>query len=1386
MKKLLVAMLAAAGLAAFAADPNSEETAIQLKPTTSQQHVAVKLYPEGTNEMQVCYYKMTLSKGKAYTIWVGDKSARDAAIDIDDAYPKISTSETQEEPMASFEMVEFGEEQRWVVDGKTWGYDDDDGWDDDFGDDEGDLGDFGDDDFDIDWVDPVIPDSWTYYIVIRGKAGETCNLYYIQKNDVPVGVAQNPLVISPDTKDVTKGGLEFKSSDYFVQMKVVAGRRYYLMTSGGASTNLHAFVGLTDGVLTNIVPWTVGAYDQGVCYIPDASGTKVFSVSSGLGYSSKMGLKFRVDPARAIASHSAKTLTVGKETTCWPGWMNKPNSGFYDNIIDEELFSFSAAKGKRYVVDTEGAATNLILRLYDKDGNVLATNVSKGKGSLDVRAAFEATAKATYYVGVCEDLPLFDDTVTPTYAPVTLTLREVAIDESASTVNPIPGDAAQRPEAVDTVGCGPNTLDATRWYNTYSFIGRGPVSNEEAGVTYAFSTTTVNPSEPVVNGMTALVYWMSGKTKKVVATGDITPGEVFSFSADANRTYYLRIYPTDGEGLDCPDYRLHAMAFCEYQAVGSLKVTPKGAAAATWQLGKTVKGKLSYESAKYAVGDSLILPEGQYTVKYLTVKGYSKPSPETKTVSVVAGKVVELIDTYYSDKYDSKDDNTAKVGKTTYAATSWSLKNAPTTTTGRGHTLWKNDPADYYAITPKDGYLYDFALEASEGGDAVFSILDANLKPLDGASKVKGVSQIAMPASASKKYFVKVEHANDAARVDGTYDINGFFANVGAIKFSKTSVTAKDTATSVKLTVNRSASDGELKVRYRTVDGSAKAGEHYVAQEDVLTWSNKDKKAKTIEIKLIPKLGAWYAGGDKTFTVELEDAHGEYPAPITTPTATVTIKESSKASVTQQSVYDKKAAKTAKVTTEKTPLRGGTYFGVVSAADGALTNGFPQAASVTLTVSAKDAASTAKDTISAKVALAGKTYTFKPAKNESAWDGTNEVGQLFKTLKLVQKVNKVEYENTLELTLSDGAVATDWASSKCGVKLLMNVPDANAKGVQANVAYQGEIFRQNAKVQDYLNAVVKFAGYYTMALKPVAETLRPGVPSGNGYLTVTVDNKGKAKVAGLLADNTKVSASATACAIVKNDESPVGWDMYVPVFQAKSPYCFAALLKLTAKPIAGTKPDGKSVNPDGTSYDIVIATDSQVMWNNDNAKLTYKGDGGWQIDIVPVGGWYDKVFTLQNYYKDYALKVDTASISEFPKEVITTAGYRFVTDVEPDRFDVDLAANALTTPKKSLVKDGKAYDLAASVNPCNVQVKLARATGIVTGSCSVWSENADGSAMKEITGFKHYGILLLERDASSEALGTGVLTAGFLNKSVKVGGRNTVFSVPFNIADQTK
>ena len=1302
---------------------------------------------------QVFFLKATLSRSRAYSVWLTDKSGD--TIDIYSIDPAEATDDEQIEPSAMF--LEYS--GKWgsmcVLTEDEWYVDPDD----------------------PEMSDPV---SWTYYFQISGNKGDTVMFHWQQGNQLPKGIEENPELITPQQgKELSTKLKKFVTGEYAYQYQFegLPGRRYLFATLNGTAANAYTLSFGGSGKATEYAKWlTTG--NAAWSYDPDMEGPCNVIVSEPTeNDTATQGLKYKLLPVRTLAAHNPKTLALGATgVTFVPGRINATDNAYYDEIIDQQLFSVALTKNASYVAETTGALSNLLMRVYNASGAILYESRTKGDGTGDVRCGFTAPLTGIYYIGVCENLP-DDDLDELCGQPVCLTIEEVTpevgvpdrwdpADDTTSracALTPALGYNWSYPTAVDPEGHGWHALGKSDWYDVFAI-------NARAGMTYRL-VTSLNDESKRFTRLAARVFYMNGKKEVTVsASGDVNPDSTnpLNFKADNNGIYYVRLSVEDGVGLDFPEYKMH-VSTCDTEkgssdGYGLLKVMLDGTTDGAWAINK--------EKVFYPSDGAVPLKAGAYTVKFQAAKGFGTPA--TRTVTVLAGKTTTL-SVAYGDTFDPKDD-------TIKGATSWALKTTPTY---QSRTLWTDDKQDYFVFTAKEGQYYDFAL-ADVTGDAVISIVDANDAVVGGISGQTVVSQATFP---NGKFYVKVHHGTKEAK-GGAYTLSGFYANVGAIKFGKTSVSAKDSAATVALTVNRTAKDGRVRVRYSTVAGTAKPGESYIAQNGVLEWANGDNKAKTITVKLLPPLLGIYdaKSAAKSFKVVLKpvaELEGdEYPAQITADTCTVTVTQSAPKSVTTvEQAYAKKAVKPATVKTETVPLRAGTYFGVVACPADALKTGLPRLASITMTVGAKDAESTAKDTISAKVALAGKSYTFKLASKEAPWD--EESGTLKKKrLVLDQKIAGTTYSNVLDIEVADGSVATDWFRGICVAKLEMNVPTADGKSLLGKATYEGELPRQNAKVQPYLTAMAGFAGYYTLALVPKGAIPMvkgmPNCPAGNGYLTVTIDNKGKAKVAGQLADETKISLSVAACGLESDGKG--GYVLCVPVYAAKSPYCFGGGLVLCRKAIAAAKPDGRMVNPDEKNYDIVVdAASSCLIWNNDNAALTYGGTSGWKLDVAPVGGWYDTVFNLQSYYKTYALSIQTAEIAEFPKEALSS-GYQYVSTAnnDPNGFAFDFAGNAIALPKKQLVKDPstRQTDLENSVNPYNIQVKFARATGIVSGSFSLWTTN--GTAQKEITGIKHNGVLVLQRDVDG-ALDERVLSAGFFNMKTKVSGRNWSMSCPFNL-----
>ncbi len=1362
MKKTILSIALLACAASFAGTlSTTEKNASTIK---SSQSVTLKYSEEeGT---YIGYLKSTLSRQRAYTVYTqGVTTNMELSVSV---YPKEKDSEDAKEPQAEFEEVDVaGDDIYQVMYADSWYIDDEDAAESD-------------------------PKSWVYYFEFTAETPATFTVNFSSSVVLPEGIADNPRLITPAAATNTVKSALQTGGEYFFRARLSEGVMYSFSTSGGSEEKDVAFSidiapeeddsSIDDesgdgGDEEDDTPsyeayddpaFAEDPYNEGMFVVPDTTGYFIITIS-GEGISSnetenaQFAFSHKKYSSLTPAQHDVKAaLLPGDEVECVAGRLCDISTGAYDAVVEESLYSFTAVKGGRYAAETSGAAASLLMRVYDAKGNVLVENETLDGVSDDVRCAFEASAAGTYYVGVCESLEdfLFDE---PSYSACTLKFESIAAadgdpdewdaaDDAAAGATPLEVNVADSYGYVfsDGAASGVHRLSKTDWFDTFSIAAR-------KDVVYALGFEFADPEEVSPLPLHVEVFTLSGTKETEVDEAEISPGyggTVLEFTAAANAVYYVRVRVNEMAGLDYPGYVVKTMAQSSGGAeLGVLRVNLLGAETAAFSIGS--------ETVKYPSGSAVVLPGNTYTVKFSAVSGLKTPAQES--VKVEAGAEETVLDVYYSDTSDPGDD-------TPKGAASWALKNVETSFM---RTLWETDREDNFAITGADGYYYDFSI-ASGGADAVFSITNAERGVI--VADRTSASLVNLPKSASK-YYLAVRHADAENPAGGGYVVSGFFKNVGAIKFAKTAVSVRETASAAAVQVKRTAKEGRVRVRYRTSDGTAAAGDDYVEQSGILEWVDGDSKAKTISVKLIPELVAYYKG-DRTFDVILEPLDeseleaGEYPASIAGgEVCTVTMTESSRPGATVESAYAAKAPKAATVKTATVPLETGTYYGVIEAEKGALTNGFPQLASVTFTASTANPAA-----LSAKVALAGKTYSF----SAKGWDEDGDEGEKTKTFALARKVNGVTYTNTLSVTVNSGSTAAegDWTNGVGQVELVMNVPDANNKGVQRNVNYSGTVFRNNAKVQDYLAAVTNFTGYYTISLipSPFIEA-DEGIPSGYGYITLAVDNKGTAKVAGMLADGTtKPSLSVAACRIEPDGFSANGYSMYVPVYFAKSPNLFGGTIRLYK-----SEADGP----------VVAAAPSTLTWNNDNPAVRYDCSEGFALELMPAGGWFDTLINLERYYLDSALRVSAGDVAEFPKELLPS-GYDFTVGgaAQADGEAVSVAANAFSVQRRSLVKDGTSYDWTASVNPANVQVKLARATGLVSGSFSAWSENASGAA-REVTGFKHNGVLILAHDPDL-GLDESLATVGFAFKQIPLSGyveavkrnvsRKWTFSFPFCVA----
>jgi len=410
----------------------------------------------------------------------------------------------------------------------------------------------------------------------------------------------------------------------------------------------------------------------------------------------------------------------------------------------------------------------------------------------------------------------------------------------------------------------------------------------------------------------------------------------------------------------------------------------------------------------------------------------------------------------------------------------------------------------------------------------------------------------------------------------------------------------------------------------------------------------------------------------------------------------------------------------------------GTFNGLAKTFD--TEDGLRSLASVTFTAAAGK--------LSAKVTVGGKSLTFADTGYASvASDGSDGLPPTFMAeLPYAQKIGKETVTNWLSCLVPATSETNVLARIQpVAVQLQMaKLAQEDGKTYDDDVWFDGTLCRDNSKLTDWVGEAAAFAGYYTIGL--VNPNAIPGEPRGNGYLTLTVDDKGKVKVSGMLADGTTVSASAVACLQADGDDRLMRVPLYA--FKAKG-YVFGGWLELSLA--------------DGEDTPVVSCrlADSELSWKSDLAAATRDGLYGYALTLHPVGGWYDTTENLRRAYLLCAISVSLPTWDDDVEELASALpeGYDFVAAAAPMGETVTIAGETgketLSVDKQTMVKDGSTYDWTNSVNAANVKLTFKRTTGIVNGTFDLWceGENAKGidDAKKLYTGLKHNGILLLNR-----------------------------------------
>ena len=273
---------------------------------------------------------------------------------------------------------------------------------------------------------------------------------------------------------------------------------------------------------------------------------------------------------------------------------------------------------------------------------------------------------------------------------------------------------------------------------------------------------------------------------------------------------------------------------------------------------------------------------------------------------------------------------------------------------------------------------------------------------------------------------------------------------------------------------------------------------------------------------------------------------------------------------------------------------------------------------------------------------------------------------------------------------------------------------------------------RDAEAQALLAA---FNGYYTMALPPAA----PGIsaseqvgaaPEGVGYLALTIGAKGSAKVAGVLADGTKVSRAGRL--LLFDGCRP---DACVPLFA----------------PLYGKKGWVGGllwVIPEGGA----VTTDDEFGWFLRWENPGKKGPDGFSMLLDVCGRFYGTGSALAAGYLFGADTGDTAYHDARGVAAWTQIPAGLPVAVEGGRMKAPKGAK----PKK-VTEEGVTRYVYDAVNPAGVTLSFASKSGIFKGKFSLYGEyDANGAPVLKAVSVPYAGILVPVRDGRFDDLPAGV------------------------------
>ena len=772
---LVVVGMSTTGFAVVATQGSCARLAVQLSPTATKQTRLVSFVQEVDESVfpaeysgYYCYnYAIPLTKDSQYTFTVKfrNESAYDAMLYFDDGNaPEIVT--VWPDPDVDAGTIDV----KYIIRRADW--------------------------------QNVSASSPTLRVYFYGERGGQATFTWQQGLAIEVGTEDNPETLNVPSDGMNTKNITLKAAHdgtYHFIAELVAGKKYTFSTVGGSETAGWQYLGIEPYSVSSSFPvinelLDVDAYNGGYSVIPGETGDYHIVVGSETASAT---LRYGGMASRLPGEHdNIRVLENGVRQTCVPG-KKHGNQSYYDEVIDTQLFSFTAAAGGRYLVETDSAAMSILLEAYDASGTLLAANSAIGTNNPNCRIAFDAPSAGTYYIGLCEDLE-DEEAYELSNLTVGLTLRNITgetdgFDEydpgddtalrASPLAPPLTANFYVQPSAVDVEGHGPHRLSANDWQDTFVIACR-------AGLLYdvQFISATTNGT------MLGAEVFTAGENGAEVPVESRFYEGVLSFNASANAAHYVRLFAVSpngevGHGMDYPDYMAHCVARSESAAqYGYLTVLMQGPASssgATWR----ITGGTSAAEPPYPFG-STITEKGTLTIEASDVDGFSTPASQTITIQPGASTNLLFV---YNDSYDPQDDVRAGAFSLAFEPTAKSLD----------RTIWAGDPGDWFSFVGEQGKYYNIAFSEFTGSPQI-AVMDEN-----GNLLAQSDEKVSVAAPQNGTYYVLVGHGEPG---DASYQLSYSSVNVGTVGFANGGAySIREDAPYIEIPVARSSTDGALR-----------------------------------------------------------------------------------------------------------------------------------------------------------------------------------------------------------------------------------------------------------------------------------------------------------------------------------------------------------------------------------------------------------------------------------------------------------------------------------------------------------------------------------------------------------------------------------------------